>query len=55
MAKDGTVRGGSTFLWLKERGGSMKYVKKKLSELKPYENYPRINDEAEDKVRIRWK
>ena len=24
----------------------MKYVKKKLSELKPYENNPRINDEA---------
>ena len=23
----------------------MKYVKKKLSELKPYENNPRINDE----------
>ncbi len=28
----------------------MKYVKKKLSELKPYENNPRINDEAVDDV-----
>ena len=24
----------------------MEYVRKKLSELKPYENNPRINDEA---------
>jgi hypothetical protein len=29
---------------------SMEYVKKKLSELKPYENNPRINDEAVDDV-----
>ena len=28
----------------------MKYVKKKLSDLKPYENNPRINDEAVDDV-----
>ncbi len=28
----------------------MKYVKKKLSELTPYENNPRINDEAVDDV-----
>ena len=28
----------------------MKYVTKKLSELKPYENNPRINDEAVDDV-----
>lgn len=28
----------------------MKYVKKKLSEIKPYENNPRINDEAVDDV-----
>ena len=28
----------------------MKYVKKLLSELKPYENNPRINDEAVDDV-----
>lgn len=28
----------------------MKYVKKKLSELKPYENNPRINDEVVDDV-----
>ena len=28
----------------------MEYVKKRLSELKPYENNPRINDEAVDDV-----
>ena len=28
----------------------MEYVRKKLSELKPYENNPRINDEAVDDV-----
>ena len=28
----------------------MKYVKKKLSDLKPYENNTRINDEAMDDV-----
>lgn len=28
----------------------MKYVKKRLSEIKPYENNPRINDEAVDDV-----
>ena len=28
----------------------MKYVKKRLSELKPYENNPRINDDAVDDV-----
>ena len=28
----------------------MEYVRKRLSELKPYENNPRINDEAVDDV-----
>ena len=28
----------------------MEYVKKKLSEIKPYENNPRINDDAVDDV-----
>ena len=28
----------------------MEYIKKKLSEIKPYENNPRINDEAVDDV-----
>ena len=28
----------------------MEYVKKRLSEIKPYENNPRINDDAVDDV-----
>ena len=28
----------------------MEYVRKRLSELKPYENNPRVNDEAVDDV-----
>ena len=28
----------------------MEYIRKRLSELKPYENNPRINDEAVDDV-----
>lgn len=31
-------------------GGMMKYIKKKLIDIHPYENNPRINDEAVDDV-----
>lgn len=43
---------GEVFTNGKEKMGRipMEYVKKKLSELKPYENNPRINDEAVDDV-----
>ena len=40
----------SAYLFIKNLGGTMKILSLNITDIKPYENNPRVNDQAVDKV-----